>query len=262
MSTPEHELILAVDVGNNQIKMALFSSTQSGALPRPDRVRSMGSNGREYDGLAQWLPATTTRWAVATVRRDAETRLAEWVRSNRPTDAYRRLEYRQLPICIRVEVPEQVGMDRLLAAVAANRLRQAGRPAVVVDAGSAITVDLVSTDGAFEGGVILPGFGMTARALACGTDLLPLIGEPVPVQAPPVLGKSTEGAIRSGLFWGSVGAVREVVSRVSRSLDVAPQLIVAGGDAEKLAPYLNEAVLVVPDLVLAGIAIVCRELGD
>ena len=260
MSTSENEQVLAVDIGNNQIKLALFSSGRTDAVPRPDRVCSVETAEQDYNRLADWLPAAAIQWCVATVHRDAERRLAAWVGDNRPNDRYRRLEYKQLPLRIRVDSPERVGTDRLLAAVAVNRLRHNGRAAVVVDAGSAITVDLVSADGVFEGGIILPGFGMTAKALACGTDLLPLVEQPVPVEAPPVLGKSTVGAIRSGLFWGSVGAVRELVSRIAHDVAAAPQLFVAGGDAEKLAPYLSEDVQVVPELVLAGIAITHQTL--
>ena len=181
--------------------------------------------------------------------------MAEWVRQHRPQDHYRLLTHEQLPIEIRVDHPEQVGTDRLLAAVAVNRLRQPDRAAVVIDAGSAITVDLVAADGAFEGGVILPGFRMVARALAHGTDLLPLVEQFFDEQTPPVVGKSTVAAIRSGLFWGSVGAVRELVSRMSQPLAHEPQLFVGGGDAQRLADFLSSQARVVGELVLAGIAL-------
>ena len=69
----------------------------------------------------------------------------------------------------------------LLAAVAANRIRTADRPAVIVDLGTAITVDLVSSDGAFQGGAILPGIEMSARALHDYTDLLPRIEMFLPI---------------------------------------------------------------------------------
>jgi type III pantothenate kinase len=124
-----------------------------------------------------------------------------------------------------------------------------------VDAGTAITVDLVSADGAFEGGVILPGFRLTAKALAEGTDLLPHVDHDPAAAPPPVVGKSTAAAIRSGLFWGQVGAVRELTHRIAGELACSPQLFVAGGDAERLAGFLPQA-RVVPELVLAGIALV------
>ena len=204
--------------------------------------------------LGEWLPASHRSWCVASVHRDGERRLAAWVRQQPerylPASAAPRL----LPIGISVEQPDRVGTDRLLAAVAANALRDPAAPAVVVDAGTAITVDLVSADGVFQGGVILAGFGTMARALARKTDLLPLV-EYTPDDPPPVVGKSTIAAIRSGLFWGSVGAVRELLRRMAEPLEREPQLFVAGGDAAKLAPFLSDRGRIVPELVLAGIGL-------
>ncbi|MBC7856368.1 MAG: type III pantothenate kinase, partial [Pirellulaceae bacterium] len=128
-------------------------------------------------------------------------------------------------------------------------------PAIVVDAGTAITVDLVSTDGAFEGGVILPGFRLTAQALATGTNQLPLATFTGQDQPPPVIGKNTDGAIRSGLFWGAVGAVREVIERMSASLSEQPHVFVTGGDLRHLAPLVSPHSQFVPNMVLSGIAI-------
>jgi type III pantothenate kinase len=104
-----------------------------------------------------------------------------------------------------------VGIDRLLDAVAANRLRHPAAPAVVVDVGTAITVDLVAADGSFQGGAILPGIAMSARALHAFTDLLPLVDVRELSSPPPPLGTSTVAALQSGLFWGAVGAIRQLL---------------------------------------------------
>ena len=96
------------------------------------------------------------------------------------------------------------GIDRLVDAVAANRLRKSHRPAAIVDVGTAITVDLVAADGAFLGGSILPGIALSARALHEFTDLLPLVDVGELVEPPPALGTDTEAAMRSGLFWGAM----------------------------------------------------------
>jgi type III pantothenate kinase len=90
--------------------------------------------------------------------------------------------------------------------------------------------------------------------LAEGTDLLPQVDYDPAADPPPVVGKTTVAAIRSGLFWGQVGAVRELVRRMSDELGAVPQVFVAGGDAERLAAFLPQA-QVVPELVLAGIAL-------
>ena len=69
-----------------------------------------------------------------------------------------------MPLVIRLPRPDMVGVDRLLDALATNRLRPPGRPAIVIDVGTAITVDLLSAEGFFMGGSILPGIAMSARA--------------------------------------------------------------------------------------------------
>src|SRR6185295_3956598 len=112
-----------------------------------------------------------------------------------------------------VEEPARVGIDRLLAALAANHLRRPERAAIVADLGTAITVDLLSENGTFEGGAILPGIGMSSRALAEQTDALPRVAIEPSQGTPTSLGKSTEAAIRSGLYWGTIGAMSELIGR-------------------------------------------------
>ena len=69
-----------------------------------------------------------------------------------------------------------------------------------------------------------------------------------------IVGKNTEAAIQSGLFWGAVGAVREAVQRISSQLDQQPQIFVTGGDLRQLASYLGDSARFIPNLVLSGIA--------
>jgi type III pantothenate kinase len=253
VSTADPGHLLAVDIGNHQIKLGLFASDCDG-LPQPAQIWKVPTRESTFEQLAAFLPPESLTWHVATVYRQAERQLAAWVQFRRPGDRYRLLKNEDLPLVIHVEQPERVGTDRLLAAVAVNRLRATDRPAIVVDAGTAITVDVVSAAGEFEGGVILPGFRLTAKALSDGTDLLPEVDYDPAARPPPVVGKSTIGAIRSGLFWGQVGAVCELVRRMSDQLGAVPQVFVAGGDAERLAAFLPQT-QVVPELVLAGIAL-------
>jgi type III pantothenate kinase len=213
----------------------------------------VATNAFEPASIAPLLTTTACRWRVASVQRAAEDRLREWISQKRPADKYQLLGHADLPIQVDVERPERVGLDRLAAAVAANRLRQPNRPAIVVDAGTAITVNLVTADGVFRGGVILPGFKLTTQALAEGTDLLPLVEFSGTCEPPPVVGRSTEAAIRSGLFWGSVGAVRDLIGRVASQLPMAPQVFVTGGDAYRFAGFISADATYVPDLVLIGI---------
>jgi type III pantothenate kinase len=244
--------LIAVGIGNTTVSFGVHDGNASGS----DRwLNSFACETANLDPalLAVKLPQATCRWCVASVNRPAEQRLADWVLSERPKDDYRILCHTDLPLSINVTHPERVGMDRLVAALAANKLRVPSRPAIIVDAGTAITVDLVDASGVFQGGAILPGFRLIARALASGTDQLPEADSLFASQAPPAVGKSTVEAIRSGLFWGGVGAINELVRRTERQLTVSPQLFVAGGDAGLLAEHLSADAAFEPDLVLHGI---------
>ncbi len=254
--------LLAVDIGNHQLKFGLLPTNETIALPQPSSVLKIPTREESFDELLGWLPPDGLDWYVAAVNREAQGRLFEWVRHHRPADRYVLLVNDDLPIEIHLDAPELVGADRLLAAVAVNRIRTPGQPAIVVDAGSAITVDMVSADGVFEGGAILPGLEMVARAMDEQTDLLPFVKYSISDGPPPVVGKSTSAAIGSGLFWGSIGAVREVVDRISSDVKGDIQLFLAGGDAEKLSPFLPSTAKIVPELVLAGIAMTYWDLNE
>jgi type III pantothenate kinase len=255
MSTSEPGPLVVVDVGNRQVKLAKVAVAGPTSLSPDLSVLRLPSESAACQRLEHWLPVEPVAWCVASVCRPIEAALAHWIADRRPADDYLRLTNEMLPIEVRVDQPQRVGTDRLVAALAASALRTADRAAIVIDAGSAITVDLVSADGAFEGGAIVPGFAMMATALAQQTDQLPLIEPSGWLQTPPVVGKSTVQAIRSGLFWSHVGAVRELVNRISQELDHSPELFVAGGDAETIAEFLEPAALVVPHLVFQGILI-------
>lgn len=240
------------------MKLGIFSALQPGTLPQPSEVIQTSSLEPALNPLFQRLPAAAHRWRLASVQRQAEKNLAQVVRDLRPQDEYRVLTRHDLNLQIDVENPDSVGLDRLAAAVAANSLRSPGRSAIVIDAGSAVTVDAVSSAGLFLGGAILPGIMMVSRALTEQTDLLPTIELSLDDETPPALGKSTAGAMRSGLFWGVVGAVREIVDRITPQLHGPPQLFLSGGLGNRLAPLLGGESQHVPHLVLGGIAVAAQ----
>src|SRR5262249_45419961 len=223
-------------------------------LPHPNRAVSVGLDWSEGD-LAGFLPLAPERytWWIASVNRPATRRLTDWLAS-RNVSRVKLVTHADLPLQIDVPLPDRVGVDRLANAVAANRLRDARRPSVVISFGSAVTVDLVSESGVFQGGAILPGIAMAARALHEFTDLLP---ECEVSEAPEALGRSTRAAISSGIFWGTLGAARELVARVSGPIE--PQVFLTGGAASEFAAVFaepgEEAPQFVPHLTLAGVAL-------
>jgi type III pantothenate kinase len=243
---------LAVDIGNSTTKFGLFNHPLGTSLPEPVWVYSLPTGAEVSSELFVRLPAQAL-WLVASVQREAEARLADWVTYYRRGDPYHRLLSTEVPLPTQVDYPDRVGVDRLAAALAANQLRSGERAAVVIGAGSALTIDLLSPDGIFQGGAILAGFRMCAEALAAKADLLPLALLEAETIPPPLPGKNTEAAIRAGLFWGAVGAARELVARYGE-LYPHPEVFVSGGDLERLAPLVAESAQFVPQLALRGIA--------
>ncbi|HUE70254.1 MAG TPA: type III pantothenate kinase [Pirellulaceae bacterium] len=253
MSKPSY--LIAVDIGNSTVKLGWFDARTPKLpnYPMPLRVEHFPTG---QTPLAEWFEGLSEKdlliWYVASVHRSGEAALYSWVRSKRPFDDFHVLTYEKLPLRIELEYPGRVGMDRLAAAVAANERRSGRKPAIVVDTGTAITVDLVNHHGAFLGGAILPGFRLTAEALAANTDQLPLTlygGE----DEPAALGKNTEAALKSGQFWGTIGAVRELIERMSEDLAEPPEVFVTGGDLKRLAPFMAKNAQFVPHMVLSGI---------
>ncbi len=249
--------LIAVDVGNSRIKLGLFRQTVDAGLPEPETSLHLTGRLPEFDQLDAWLKTTGNagrlRWHIGSVNRPAASRLIDWLRDHRDNDEIMLLTSGDLPLVVKLPRPDMVGVDRLLDGLAANRLRTPDHPAVVVDVGSAITVDLVDAEGAFLGGAILPGIAMSARALHEFTDLLPRIDMAELAELPPVLGTATVAAIRSGLFWGAVGAVRQLVEQLTGNSDA--KLFLTGGAGPVVAQLMGTAAQYVPHLTLAGIAL-------
>lgn len=254
------EPLVVVEIGNTTIRLAWAGSAAEGADGRwANRVQWPTASFDATDWLRQ-LPDRPCRWRVSSVHRPAEGRLAREVRTQRPGDDYLCLRREHIPIETDVEFPDRVGVDRLVAAVAARRIVGLNRACGVVDLGTAITVDAISSKGVFLGGAILPGLHLAAWALAEGTDQLPLVDleqMKVPTSA---VGQRTETAIASGVYWGAVGAVKELVRRQLDHLGRDAALLFTGGAAERVAPDVSPAARCVPDLVVRGVA--CSVLKD
>lgn len=152
-----------------------------------------------------------------------------------------------------------VGQDRLLNALGAySRAKQA---CIVVDAGTAITVDFVDGQGVFQGGAIAPGLNLMLRALHDHTAALPVVTFERPNDAE-VFGKDTPGAMRLGVRAAAVGLARFLAERYAEFYGAYPQIIATGGDARVLFEGDDLVEQIVPNLTLFGIEAACRiQLG-
>lgn len=153
------------------------------------------------------------------------------------------------------ENPAEVGADRIVNGIAAYERfgRSASRPMVVVDFGTATTLDAITAKGEYLGGAICPGVQISADALFQRAARLPRID----VRKPPrVIGRTTVGAMEAGLFWGYVGMVEGLVRRMSDELGGGALCIATGGLAEVIAPETSLIEHVDADLTLHGLRLV------
>ena len=211
---------VVADVGNTRIKWGLCSSEQVWSMVSlpPDA----GAWDKQWH---DWKLERFQEWIVAGVhpkRRDA---LIDWLKPR--CDAVHLLNSsKQLPVKVELEHPDKVGIDRLLNGVAANRRRQPNVAAILIGAGTAVTVDYLDGDGVFKGGTIFPGFGLMAQALhehtACcpssddDTMLLPGTSAAT-IQAGVLCGRRRHRADHRGIS-ASLSVVQGIPDRRRRSL--------------------------------------------
>jgi len=152
------------------------------------------------------------------------------------------------------ENPSEVGADRIVNAVAAfAKFGRSGTPLIVVDFGTATTLDAITAKGEYLGGAICPGVTISADALFQRAARLPRIDVRKPAR---VVGRTTVGAMESGLFWGYVGMVEGLVKRMTDELGGKAVCVATGGLADVIAPETTLIQHVDADLTLHGLRIV------
>jgi type III pantothenate kinase len=251
-------MLLAIDVGNTNIVLGVFNGTsliQSWRL-QTLRERTSDELGLLVDGLfahskihrAQIRgvilgsvvpPLTGTVCAMAQRYFGLEALIVDPA-----VNTGMRILY---------ENPSEVGADRIVNAVAAYEQFGNHHPLIVVDFGTATTLDAISAKGEYLGGAICPGVQISADALFQRAARLPRIELRKP---PHVVGRTTVGAMEAGLYFGYVGMVEGLAKRMSAELGGNARCIATGGLAEVMAPEIPMIERVDPDLTLQGLRIV------
>ena len=150
--------------------------------------------------------------------------------------------------------PREVGADRIVNAVAAYE--QCRGALIVVDFGTATTFDVISADGSYQGGAIAPGVGISAEALFERASKLPRVEFSRP---PQIIAKNTVNSMQAGIFYGYVGLVEGIVSRMKTEMADLPKVIATGGLAAPIAAATDSIDLVEPFLTLEGLRILYQR---
>ncbi|MCL6634833.1 MAG: type III pantothenate kinase [Peptococcaceae bacterium] len=154
-------------------------------------------------------------------------------------------------LSIKYENPREVGADRIVNAVAG--FDQYGGPLIIVDFGTATTFCAISARGEYLGGAIAPGIGISTEALFARAAKLPRVEV---VRPPSVIGKNTVNSMQSGIFYGFVGQVDEIVRRMKKELGDNTKVIATGGLAELIAQESSTIERVDPFLTLNGLRLI------
>lgn len=256
--------IIAIDIGNTNIKLAFYLDDEEKSL--------LSLDGNAPDIREQLAKNLSTFWQQIPLVRSARDPVHEgviavssvkpvWTQLVEQTVKEALHENIQLigrdvplPMETGMDNPLQVGTDRMVAAAAAYAVVEDA--VAIADFGTAITIDLVDEDGVFRGGVIAPGMAMGAKALHEQTAQLPL------VQVHPVqdrYGVDTQQAINAGLFYGAAGLLRTVVEKYAEEIGKWPQVVVTGAAAGILKGECEFVDSWVPDLAVRGIVIAYKK---
>ncbi len=264
--------LLAVDVGNTNITMGLFDTAQMTRCPMSNapcpnllgtwRIQTdIGRTAEEHFSAARdflaWQNcgvAEVQAFVLCSVVPPVTGALEEMAQRFFGVEALIVTGAMDFGIRNAYQPPEAVGADRLVNAVAAMHFY--GVPCIVVDFGTATTIDTVSADGTYLGGAIAPGITMAAEALFQRTAQLPRVALTAPTHA---IGRTTTESIQSGLVFGYVGLVKELVGRFRAELGASTKVVATGGLAGLIAPLTGVVREVNLDLTLLGLALVWQQ---
>lgn len=250
-------MLLAVDVGNTQTVIGVFERER---LDKHWRISSQADRTPDelaliFQGLLAQSGLSFTKQVTGVVISSVVPRMTQALREM--TERYFRFPPvvvgpgTKTGLAILTDNPKEVGADRVVNAVAAHAMF--GGPCIVIDFGTATTVDAVSPKGEYLGGAIAPGVEISTNALVSMGAQLKRVEFTAPKH---VAGKSTDEAIRSGVIYGFAGQVDAIVARMRDELGGEPVVVATGGLAPVITPHMACAVKNEPWLTLIGLRLV------
>ncbi len=242
--------VIAADIGNSATKIAVGTSDD---LECP--IGQTVCHGDQPINIE--LSKESAFWSICTVNPARAGILRKWIAQNRADDYVYEIRASDVSVDPGPDHRETTGRDRLVAAHAAVRLAGSDRPTIVVDAGTAVTIDLVDANCQFQGGIIFPGATTNLRALSAAAPALPDLSEShrhigIGRIMNELIAANTEMAILRGVYHSQAAAMTQIVSLMSAGQQTACPVFATGGGVERLQDFLPSKWNFVPNLVLQG----------
>ena len=249
-------MLLAVDIGNTNITLGLFDKNK---LVKTFSLSSHCENSKT--SYAQALNSELSTYTInccfiSSVCDEALENFKSAIEDNLKvkTCILSASSFKNMKIS--VPNPNSVGIDRLVDAYAVKY--KYNFPAIVVDIGTAITFDIISKNGDFTGGIIMPGLNMKINSLYTQTSKLPLLKLE---NVKNIIGNSTESSILSGVVIGTACEIDGIIEKLQKELGKNVQTILTGGQSEFIKPYLKNDIIIDQYLTLEGINIAANEIA-
>jgi type III pantothenate kinase len=243
-------MLLAIDIGNSSIKFCVFDRDK--LVSKFSIPTNKNSTSEDLDrDVAKNLPEDISAVIAASVVPEVEKPLTEFIESRFGVTPIFVDSSFDFGLKIWYEPVSAVGIDRLVAASAAAA--KYGVPCIICDFGTATTIDAVNTDREYLGGIIAPGMNTMAEALHLKASKLPKVEI---VKPKSVIGNTTVGSIQSGIFYGYIGLVEGIISRMIGELGDNPNIIATGGFAGLVASECDTIETMDECLILEGLRLV------
>jgi type III pantothenate kinase len=244
-------ILIAIDIGNTSISVGVFAGKK---LVKKTRINTKSSNRQIYILLKRLVEKNRGIQTHAMI-----SSVAPLVTKNLERILKKRLKIKtiiagrhvKVPIKNLYKKPRQVGQDRLVNAYACKMLY--GKPAIVVDFGTATTFDYVNKKGEYEGGIITPGIEITINSLAENTALLPKIKLKKPRH---LIGNDTIESIRSGVVFGLASMCDGLLKKIKEDKKISPIIVATGGLAVMICRYSKYINRIDKDLTLKGLFLI------
>ena len=248
-------MLLVMDVGNTTTVIGIFDGDNLNAHWRLSSILHTSDEFGVYLltllSTASIKPKDIDSAVLSSVVPSLDIPICEAVRTFFGVDCLRVDAFVETGMEIRYAAPREVGADRIVNAV--GGMHKYGAPLIVADYGTAITFDVVSSDGAYLGGVIAPGLVTGINALFGRTAKLPQVGIELPSS---VIGRNTSESVQAGVLFGNAGLTDSLVERIRSELGIKAPVVATGGHAALMATIAKSIDYVEPWLTLEGLRII------